>query len=64
MLINDHTTSSKRLLSAAKKDDLAVEPETTSKHAAQLDALSNDRGEVFDTPISRPRWQRISRSWH
>jgi len=48
MMIKDHKTSSKRLLSAAKKDELAVEPEMTSKHAAQLEALSNDSGEAFD----------------
>ncbi|MER9844261.1 DUF4142 domain-containing protein [Mesorhizobium australicum] len=45
MMIKDHTTSSKRLLSAAKK---AVEPEMTSKHAAQLEALSKVSGESFD----------------
>ncbi|MER9313153.1 DUF4142 domain-containing protein [Mesorhizobium australicum] len=48
MMIKDHTTSSKRLLSAAKKDDLPVEPEMTSKHAAQLEALSKVSGESFD----------------
>jgi putative membrane protein len=49
MMIKDHKTSSKQLLSAARKDDLAVEPEITSKHAAQSDALSNDSGEAFDS---------------
>ncbi|MES0044358.1 DUF4142 domain-containing protein [Mesorhizobium sp. M0091] len=48
MMIKDHTNSSKRLITAAKKDDVAVAPEMTSKHAAQLEALSNDSSGAFD----------------
>jgi putative membrane protein len=48
MMIKDHTKSSKRLMAAAKKDDVAVAPEMTSEHAAQLKALSNDTSEAFD----------------
>jgi putative membrane protein len=48
MMIKDHTKSSKRLISAAKKDDVTVAPDMTSEHEAQLKALSNDSSGAFD----------------
>ncbi|MBZ9676162.1 DUF4142 domain-containing protein [Mesorhizobium sp. ES1-1] len=48
MMIKDHTKSSKQLMAAAKKDDVAVAPEMTSKHASLLKALGNDNSEAFD----------------